>query len=81
MGILVAILMLIGGIAIAVGGIWFIIVTFQESVLWGLGCLFIPFVSLIFLCMHWDRAGKPFLIQIAGLVPFIIGAALSEPGV
>ncbi len=80
MQILVMILMAIGAIAMLVGGVWFIVVTFQESVLWGLGCLFVPFVSLAFLIMHWDKAGKPFLIQLAGLVPFIIAALLAGPG-
>lgn len=80
MQILLLLLSVIGGIAIMVGGIWFIIVTFQESVLWGLGCLFVPFVSLAFLILHWDKAGKPFLIQLAGLVPFIIAALLAGPG-
>ena len=39
---------------------------------WGLGYLFIPFVSLFFVASHWDVAKKPFLRCLcAGL--FFIG--------
>ena len=48
MEILGMILVGIGGITVLVGSIWFLVVTFQESLLWGLGCMFVPFVSLIF---------------------------------
>lgn len=74
-------LMAIGCIAMIVGGLWFIVKTFEESVLWGLGCLFVPFVSLFFLFLHWDKAGKPFLLQIAGLIPAVIGAILYDPNI
>ncbi len=70
------ILMAVGGIVMLVGSIWFLVVAFQESLLWGLGSILVPFVSLIFLIMHWDKAGKPFLIQLAGVVPMIVGSFL-----
>lgn len=55
------------GFAIAlVGGIWLLIVAFTESPLWGLGCLFVPFVSLVFALTHWEEAGRPFLINLIG---------------
>ena len=76
MEILGMILVGIGGITVLVGSIWFLVVTFQESLLWGLGCMFVPFVSLIFLVSHWDKAGKPFLIQLAGIVPFVAGSMM-----
>jgi hypothetical protein len=69
----------IGLIISLVGSIWFLVEAFKESVLWGLGCLFIPFVALFFLVMHWDRAGKPFLIQLAAIIPVVIGAMLIGP--
>ena len=79
MEVLGSILMGVGGIVALIGGIWFLIIAFQESVLWGLGCIFVPFVSLIFLIMHWDKAGKPFLIQLAGIVPMVMGTVMMGP--
>jgi hypothetical protein len=73
------ILMVVGIIVAIIGGIWFLIVAFQESVLWGLGCLFFSPVSLIFLIMHWDEAGKPFLVQLAGVVPMFAGMMMMGP--
>ncbi len=79
MEVLGMMLMVVGIIGALIGGIWFLVVAFQESVLWGLGCLFVPFVSLIFLIMHWDKAGKPFLIQLAGIVPMVVGMIMMGP--
>ncbi|MBI2919832.1 MAG: hypothetical protein HYY18_01970 [Planctomycetes bacterium] len=69
---------IIGLVIMLVGGIWLLIEAFKESVLWGLGCLFIPIVSLIFVILHWDKAGKPFLIQVVGAVLFAIGGGFAH---
>jgi len=75
------IVLAIAGFLIAlVGGIMFLMVAFEESVGWGLGCLFIPFVSLLFLIMYWDRAAKPFLINLVGVLPMLLGMALMGNG-
>lgn len=69
-------LMIVGGIASIVGGIWFLVVAFQESVLWGLGCLFVPFVSLVFLILNFAEAWKPFVVSLVGSVVCLGGALL-----
>jgi len=55
-----------------VSGIWLLVVAFKTSVWWGLGSLFIPFVSLIFVIMNWQAAKKPFLINLAATVVAVI---------
>lgn len=66
-------LIVIGGIVSAVGGIWFLVVAFRESVLWGLGVWFVPFVNIIFLVMFWSDAAKPFGISLLGVILIFIG--------
>ena len=66
----------IGGIISLIGGIWFLVVAFRQSVWWGLGSIFIPFVSLIFLIMHWADAKKPFFVSLLGAVIIVIVAVL-----
>jgi hypothetical protein len=71
-------ILLILGIAIgAVGGIWLLVKAFQAGVLWGLGSLFVPLVSLIFVITHWQEAKKPFLVNVAGVALMIAGVVLS----
>jgi hypothetical protein len=48
------------------GGIWFLVVAFQDSPAAGLLCLFVPFYSLIYLCTHFDETKKPFFVQLLG---------------
>jgi len=57
-----------GGVALMLlGGIWFLVRAFQESLWWGLACLICNFPSLIFLFLHWNRAKEPFFLQLVGL--------------
>jgi hypothetical protein len=69
----------LGSVVALVGAIWLLVVAFKESVWWGLGSIFIPFVSLVFVIMHWQVSKKPFLIQVAGVVLCVVGA-LAMPG-
>lgn len=64
--ILVGCLFLIGFMINFIAGIWLLVAAFQESLWWGFGCLFLPFVQLIFLFAHWDRAKSPFLLGLVG---------------
>jgi hypothetical protein len=71
-------LVIIGFVIMIIGGIWLLIEAFRESILWGLGCLFIPILGLIFAITHWDKAGKPFLVQVVGTVLFAVGGGFSQ---
>ena len=77
MEILGTILLVIGFAISAFAGIWFLVVAFRQSVLWGLACLLIPFVSLIFLIIHWNEAKRPFLWSLLAIIPIFAGLALS----
>jgi hypothetical protein len=64
------------GYAIGIAGsVWLLVIAFQESIGWGLACLLIPFVSLIFVVTHLDQALKPFLVSLGGVVLVAIGTA------
>jgi hypothetical protein len=74
----VEILYWLGLVICIVTGIWLLVLAFKTSVWWGLGSLIIPFVSLIFVFMHWQVAKRPFLISLAG-VALVVVAILSNP--
>lgn len=72
--------MWLGLVLLVIGGIWFIIAAFKEGLLWGLGVLFVPFVSLVFLILGWPEAKRPFFLQLAGVGLILLAAlALSAP--
>ena len=63
------------GIALLViGAIGTLIAAFKTSILWGLGCLLIAPVSLIFLVLHWDVAKNPFFLQLIGFALAYFGS-------
>jgi hypothetical protein len=71
-------LLYLGGALAIVGGIWLLVVTFKISILWGIGSLLLPLVSLIFVIMNWQATKKPFLIQLAG-VALVVIAMMNMP--
>lgn len=78
MSAIATILLLIGVVIALIFGIQLLIIAFQKSVLWGLGYIFIPFVSLIFVVMHWDDTKKPFLRGLLA-IPFVFLGAILMP--
>jgi hypothetical protein len=69
----------LGLVVSLVGSLMVIWRAFRESVLWGLGCLFVPFVYLIFVIQHWQDTKKGFLIGIGGSVIAFASIALTPP--
>ncbi len=60
-------LLISGFLLFLIGNVLFLIATFRAGIFWGLGCLFLPFISFIFLFVHWKTAAKPFLIILLGI--------------
>ena len=78
MEIIGVILMIIGIIISVVYGIILLIRAFEASILWGLGYIFIPFVSLIFVIVHWEDAKSPFLKGLLAIPFLILGVLLTQ---
>ena len=71
--IVLVIIMLIFGIILLINA-------FQKSVWWGLGYLFVPFVGLVFVIMHWEMCKTPFLKMLVGAVIYAVGVGFLMPG-
>ncbi|WP_309397251.1 hypothetical protein [Cerasicoccus maritimus] len=71
MEIVALILMAIGGLIALIFGIQLLIIAFKTHILWGLGYIFVPFCSLVFIIMYWDDCKSPFLKSLIA-IPFVI---------
>jgi hypothetical protein len=80
MAVLGLLLMGIGYLVAFIGGIWIVVIAFQESILWGLGSLLVPLVGLIYVAMHWEETKKPFLILVGGIVVAVLGIIVAGAG-
>lgn len=56
----------LGGLASFVGGIWFLMIAFQDDATQGILCLLIPMYSLIYLISNFEETKRPFCLQMAG---------------
>ena len=65
----------IGIVLFVLGAIGTLIASFKTSILWGLGCLLLAPVSLLFLVLHWDVAKNPFFLQLIGLATIFAGSS------
>ncbi len=66
------------GIGMAgLGALMILWAAFKDSIFWGLVCLFIPFVSLLFVVTHWSETKTGFLLHLLGWVVLGIGAAMA----
>jgi hypothetical protein len=74
------VMMLVGFVIGIAGGVMLLIEAFREHVLWGLGTLLFGVVGLVFALLHWDRAGKPLLLNIGGALLIFLGALLGAAG-
>ena len=63
----------IGLALLVLGGVFFLIAAFREGILWGLGVVFLPFVSLVFLIVNWQRAKGAFFLQLYGFAFVLLG--------
>lgn len=70
---------LVGGLIMLLAGVLILIKAFQTSVLWGLGYIFVPFVSLIFVILYWQDTKKPFFYLLGGAALFVVGSMLGVP--
>ena len=70
------VVLVIGVIITIVGGAHFVIVAFEESVWWGIGVLFFPIVSPIFLILHFSDSWRPALTFVIGNGVVFLGTLL-----
>ncbi|GAA5019606.1 hypothetical protein GCM10023206_33880 [Acinetobacter puyangensis] len=69
-------LVYLGLIIFVIGGIGFLITAFKTNILWGLACLLLAPVSLIFLILHWNVAKNPFFLQLVGMAVIFLGSMM-----
>lgn len=53
------------------GRLTFLGAAFQESALWGIGCIVVPLCDLAYLIMYWQDAKKGFFVQLSA-IPFLM---------
>jgi hypothetical protein len=71
-------ILLVVGLTTALAGYaMFLAVVFNRSLWWFFGCLFIPFVDVVFLVLNFKFTAKPFGIAVLGLVVAGLGDYLT----
>lgn len=68
----------IGGLGLLLCGLWMLIEQFKSGILWGIGCIFIPFISFIWLVLHWSDGKTPFLYGLGCGAVFYSGLFLTS---
>lgn len=61
------------GLISAVAFVWQLVIAFRQNIWWGLGSLFVPFVWIIYLILHWQRCKWPLILYLVNT--FLLFAA------
>ena len=56
-----------------VGDLKFLVVVFRYSLVWFFGCLFVPFIDLIYFLLNVKRTWKPMLVATVGCLMAAVG--------
>jgi hypothetical protein len=64
---------LLGYLVMGVGGVWFLVVAFQDEVMHGVLCLLCNLYSLYYLIINFEEEKWPFAVQIAGILLAVAG--------
>lgn len=67
LAIVFLIILFIGFVISVLGAVRMLISAFRKSIIWGLGCIFVPFCSLIYLIVDWDNAKSGFFLYLKGV--------------
>jgi hypothetical protein len=68
-------LVYLGGALVLVAQVWVLVMAFQQSVVWGLLVLCLPFMGLVFCIINWGSAKRAVLLYVAGAIIGGIGSA------
>lgn len=63
----------VGGALALIGTVWLLIEAFRTSIMWGVGCLLLAPISLLFLFAHWQDAKNPFFLTLSGVAIVYLG--------
>jgi hypothetical protein len=73
----VALVFLLAGYVLCfIGGLWLVVLAWQKGILWGLGCIFLPVVQLIYIALNWKQTKSAFLLLLAGFAAFFVSALI-----
>jgi DNA-directed RNA polymerase subunit RPC12/RpoP len=70
----------LGWLLSMVGGVWFLIIAFQDDVTAGILCLLVPFYSVYYLITNFDSVKMPFFAQMLGLVMIMSSTCVAGRG-
>lgn len=73
----VFILILIGFVINSIGAVMILVAAFRESIWWGLGSIFLPFVGLVFLITHWEECKPGIKLELLGFSFAVLGMAIA----
>ena len=72
---LAVIITVVGALLVLGNGILIIIDAFRTSVVWGLLCLFLPPVQIVFIVIYWNDEKRRILWTAIGYVLLVLGAS------
>lgn len=59
------------------GSVRLLISAFRKSIVWGLGCLLVPFCGLVYIVVDWENAKSGFFLYLKGIGVLLASTVLA----
>jgi hypothetical protein len=60
------------------GGLWIVVLAWQKGIVWGLGCLLLPVLQLIYVALNWKQAKSAFFLMLAGFAALLFSVVIGQ---
>lgn len=60
------------------GGLWIVLLAWQKGIVWGLGCLFLPVLQLVYVALNWKQTKSAFFLLLAGFAASFVSGVIGR---
>jgi hypothetical protein len=60
------------------GGLWIVVLAWQDGILWGIGCFLFPLLQFVGDALNWKKSKSAFFILLAGFAALVVSNVIGR---
>ena len=58
------------------GGLWIVVLAWQDGILWGIGCFLFPPLQFVYVALNWKKSKSAFFLLLAGFAALVVSSVI-----